>query len=158
MKKRIIVLFFAAVIAVFTISGCISDTPPEVKENEIMLKIKLDLKEDIGLLIMDHDISGHAGSGGMSNADKSLIRHDETLYFSFDKEHYEISGNTADLKVRFRIVTEYCDPNYDNIYPEELVVPMNEITFRADFGKMYSFTITGDRNSGYQAVLEQPQS
>ncbi|MCR4951903.1 MAG: hypothetical protein K6A40_11330 [Solobacterium sp.] len=158
MKKKLFVLFFAAVTAVLTISGCISDTPPEVKENEIMLKIKLDLKEDIGLLIIDHNVSGHEGGGGMSNADKSLIRHDETLYFSFDKEHYEISGNTADLKVRFRVVTEYCDPNYDNIYPEELVVPMDEIAFRADFGKMYSFTITGGRDSGYKAVLEQPQS
>ena len=35
-----------------------TDQPSENNENEIALQIQLDLKEDVGLLIIDSDIDG----------------------------------------------------------------------------------------------------
>ena len=118
-----------------------------------MLKIQLDLKEDIGLLIYHYDVDGHEGGGGMSNADKSMIQHDETLYLTFDKKFYEGSSETVNMTLKFSVVKEYFDPNYDNIYPEEYVIPMEAISFSAGFGKSYLVTITGGNDNGYQAVL-----
>ena len=126
---------------------------PEASGDEIMLKIQLDLKEDIGLLILDHDVDGEEGSGGMSNVDKSMLKHDDVLYWTFDKQQYEGSDDTVDMTLRFTVVTEYCDPNYDNIYPEEYMIPMEGVSLRADFGKTYSVTITGDKINGYEAHL-----
>ena len=47
--------------------------------DEIALQIQFDIKEDIGLLVYDYCADGHAYSGGMSNADKSLIQHDSHM-------------------------------------------------------------------------------
>ena len=137
-------------------AGCIqSDNTVKAAEDEIMLVIQLDLKEDIGLLILDSSLDGAESSGGVSNADRSLLKHDEILYWSIDKEVYDDPADTVELSVRFRIVTEYCDPNYENDYPEEYMILLDPISFKADFGRDYHITITGDRNSGYQAVLDE---
>lgn len=59
-----------------------------------------------------------------------------------------------DIKLLFTIVTEYFEPNYDNIYPEEYMIPIDVISFKADFGKTYYVTITGNRSDGYHAAIE----
>ena len=153
-KKKIAILVGLAAVIIAAVLYIISSQPPKPREDEIMLKIQLDLKEDIGLLILDHSIDGHDGGGGVSNADRSLIRHNDVLYWNIYKGDYEELGNTVSLKLRFRVVTEYCDPNFDNIYPEELVRYLEPITMMADFGRMYAMTISGDRTNGYKAVLK----
>ncbi|MBQ1877596.1 MAG: hypothetical protein II161_02160 [Erysipelotrichaceae bacterium] len=152
-KKGIAILVALAALIIAAVLYIQSSRPPKPREDEIMLRVQLDLKEDIGLLIMDHSVGGHEGGGGVSNADRSLIRHDDVLYWNFYKSDYEGLGDTVTLKMRFRIVTEYCDPNFDNIYPEELVRYLEPITLTADFGRCYPITITGDRVNGYKAVL-----
>ena len=59
------------------------------------------------------------------------------------------------LSVRFRVITEYCDPNYENDYPEEYTVLLDPISFNADFRETYHITITGDKENGYQASLDE---
>lgn len=135
------------------ITGCTD--APEPSENEILLAIQLDLKEDIGLLVLDQNLSGQESIGGISNADRSLLKHDEVLYWTFDKEDYKDLPDTIDLTLGFRIITEYCDPNYENIYPEELTVYIDSISFPASFGDTCHITITGDHAHGYQAVHDQ---
>ena len=54
-------------------------------EDEIALQIQFDIKEDIGLLVYDYCADGHAYSGGMSNADKSLIQHDSHMIIGWKK-------------------------------------------------------------------------
>ncbi len=121
-------------------------------DDEIALYIQLDTKEDIGLLVFDYSANGTNQSGGMSNADKSLIKHDERLINVWNKETLQCSSDTVDLSIRFRIITEYITPNYENIYPEELTKYLEEISFEAHFGETYSFTITGYNIRGYKVI------
>ena len=156
---KVLPVFIAAMLAA-VLSGCslpgsLLDGVPHAADDQIMLRIKLDLKEDIGLLVIDHDVDGEKGSGGISNADRSMVKRDEVLYWTFDKRYYESSGDAVDLTLRFTVVTEYCDPNYDNIYPDELTVPMEKISFDAHFGESYDLKITGDRTNGYRCQLAE---
>ena len=148
-------LLCAALLFVVCAPGCsLTQDPPKPGSDEIMIKIKLDLKEDIGLLVLFHEVDGDKGGGGISNADKTMLKRDEILYWTFEKQFYENSGDTVDMVLRFTVVTEYCVPNYENIYPVELTVPAGEVSFKADFGKSYPVTITGDKTNGYQAVFD----
>lgn len=149
-KIIISVIVVLIILAIFAISKNNNSSD----KNLISLKIQLDLKEDIGLLLIDSDINGEKESGGASNADKKMLKKDDTLYWSIDKQHHEDAADIVDLIIQFTVVAEYCDPNFENIYPEELMIPMEEISFKAEFGKAYSIRITGDKVNGYQAILE----
>ena len=120
MKK--IVITVLAVVAVLAIAVIFAfhrtDQPSEINENEIALQIQLDLKEDVGLLIIDSDIDREKESGGISNADKTMLKKDDLIYWSIDKQHYETVSDMVELLLNFTVITEYCDPNYENIYPE----------------------------------------
>ena len=131
--------------------------PPKASDNEIKLLIRLDLEEDIGLLLIDYVIDGAEGSGGMSNADKSLIDQADLLDWTFDKQLLDIREQTeeVDLTIKFTVLTEYVDPNYEDIYPEEYKKPMDEISLKANFGETYYITISGSRANGYRAVLTE---
>ena len=49
-------------------------------DDEIVLHIQFDTKDDISLLVYDYRVDDHEYSGGISNADKSLIKHDSSWY------------------------------------------------------------------------------
>ncbi len=124
-------------------------------DDEIALYIQLDTKEDIGLLVFDYSANGSKQSGGISNADKSLMKHDERLINVWNKETLQCSADTVELSIQFRIVTKYIDPNYENIYPEDLTKYIDgPISWKAHFGESYFITITGDKTNGYKAVLD----
>ena len=122
-------------------------------EDEIALQIQFDIKEDIGLLAYDYCADGHAYSGGMSNADKSLIKRDSKNIIVWNKEELGSSSDTVGLSIQFRIITEYVEPNFEYIYPEDITRYIDPISWEAHFGESYDITITGDRINGYQAVL-----
>ncbi len=153
MKNKVLVMIITAFLLVLHVSGCSMSGEVQAAEDEILLKIQLDVREDIGLLVIDCDIDGTKTSGGISSIDKTMLKRDELLYWTLSQEDYGNPGETVDLTLRFKVITEYCDPNYENIYPEELTMPLEEISWTADFGKNYDITITGDHDSGYQAVL-----
>ncbi len=156
-KKSILFSTLLFLLLAFCLSGCNgSDSiPPQATEEEIMLIIQLDLKEDIGLLILDTNMDGVEASGGISNADRSLLKHNEVLYWTFSKQEYKNTVDSVNLSVRFRVIMEYCDPNYENDYPEEYTVLLDPISYKADFGETYHVSITGDKEKGYQAELLQ---
>ena len=159
MKKKAGILF--PILLVMMIAACMSGcsgsdaVQPQAAEDEIILIIQLDLKEDIGLLILDNNMDGAETSGGISNADKSKLKRDEVLYWTVSKQDYDHLADTADLWIRFRVITEYCDPNYENDYPEEYTVLLDPISFKANFGETCHITITGDQENGYLAALDQ---
>ena len=158
MKKRTGPLFLVLLIMTLTVcmSGCSgSDAPPQATEDEIKLIIQLDVKEDIGLLILDNNLDGTETSGGISNADKSMRRHDDVLDWTLSKRDYGNPADSVNLSIRFRVITEYCEPNYQNIYPEEYTVLLDSVSFQANFGETYHITITGDKENGYQATLDE---
>ncbi len=122
-------------------------------DDEIALHIQLDTEEDIGLLVFDYRADDHKYSGGMSNADRSLIRRDSDNIMVWKQEELNSSSDTVELSIQFRIITEYVEPNYENIYPENLTKYLEEISFTAHFGESYFVAITGDKTDGYKAVL-----
>ena len=81
MRKKMSILLFTLLVMLLAVSmsGCSGsdDAPPQVAEDEILLIIQLDLKEDIGLLILDQNLDGVETSGGISNADKSDLKSNE---------------------------------------------------------------------------------
>ncbi|MBQ9037840.1 MAG: hypothetical protein IJ115_10350 [Erysipelotrichaceae bacterium] len=160
MRKRRIVTAIVGVAALLVVLFAIvisnSNSGPTYTKDEIGLQIQLDLNEDIGLFIIHSDIDGNLESGGVSNANKSLLKKNELLFWTLSREYYENMPDTVDLKLKFDIVTEYYEPNYENIYPEESVVPVDgEVSLNATFGEVYKIKVTGDKVNGYRATIEQ---
>lgn len=149
--KRLLIIIIAVVlvfVSVFALSGCHN------ADDEIALQIKLDIKEDIGLLVVDYKANGTKYSGGTSNADKSLLKHDELITYTLSKQDFDNPSDAENMSIKFTVITEYVDPNYDNIYPAEYTKPLDAIHLKANFGETYFITISGDKTNGYKAVLE----
>ena len=122
-------------------------------DDEIALHIQLDTEEDVGLLVYDYRTNSHEYSGGISNADKSLIKHDSDNIVVWNKEELNNLSDTFELLMQFRIITEYVAPNYENVYPDDITKHIEPISWEAHFGETYFITITGGKTNGYKAVL-----
>ena len=103
-------------------------------DNEIALHIQLDTKEDIGLLVYDYRADGQEYSGGTSNADRSLIKHDSDVFVVWSQEELDTTSDEVKLSIQFRIITEYVNPNYENVYPESITKYANPLSLEARFG------------------------
>ena len=121
--------------------------------DEIALQIQVDTKEDIGLLVYDYQAGGRTYSGGISNADSSLIKHDSDNIVVWNREELNNISDPFELSMQFRVITEYVTPNFENIYPEDITKYAEPIAWEAGFGETYHITITGNRVDGYKAVL-----
>lgn len=124
-------------------------------DDEIALHIQLNTQEDVGLLVYDYSVNNHKYSGGTSNADKSLIKHDEDIIVVWNKDELNSSSDVVEWSMQFRIITEYVTPNYENIYPDDITKYIDPISWEAHFGETYFVTISGDKTNGYTAVLNQ---
>ena len=157
MKKKIIgsILAIAVVlILVFIVYYRVVPDEYVPAADEIALHIQLDTEEDIGLLVYDYRADGHEYSGGISNADGSLIKHDSDNIVVWNKEELNTFSDTFELSMQFRIITEYVTPNYENIYPDDITKYMEPISWDANFGESYFITIIGDKTNGYKAILK----
>lgn len=156
MKKKVIGII-AAIVVVLGLSLVVYNQiiPNEYvpAADEIALHLQLDTEEDIGLLVYDYRADSHEYSGGISNADGSLIKHDSDNIVVLNKEELNNIADTFELSMQFRIITEYVAPNYENIYPDDITRYMGPISWEAHLGESYFITITGDMAKGYQAVL-----
>ena len=155
-KKRIGII--AAIVIVLGLSYVIYDqmTPSEAApaDDEIILHLQLDTEEDVGLLVYDYSADGHEYSGGISNADGSCIKHDSDNIVIWNKDELDQPSEPFELSMQFRIITEYVNPNYENVYPEDITKHIAPISWEAQFGRSYVITITGDKANGYEAVLD----
>lgn len=161
-KKAVIGISLLAVVLVcFVLYKLVFPEEFKVREDEIAIRIKLDLKEDIGLVVYDYTIDDHRFGGGTSNADRSTIKRNEELIITWNKDELKkiLDEKTDSDKYRFRmtfrIITEYIDPNYENIYPEEITRYLEPIEWTAKYGEEYHIHITGDKTNGYEIALEQ---
>ena len=156
MKKKIIGII-AAIVVVLGLSLVVYNQiiPDEYVPvaDEIALHIQLDTEEDIGLLVYDYHADSYEYSGGISNADGSLIKHDSDNIVVLNKEELNNIADTFELSMQFRIITEYVAPNYENVYPDDITKYMEPISWEAHFGESYFITITGDKTNGYKAAL-----
>ena len=158
MKKKIIgILAAAGLVLGLGLVICSRMLPGEYvpAADEIALKIHFDTAEDVGLLVYDYQADGHEYSGGISNVDGSLIKRDSENIVVWDRAELAPRAEPFELSIRFRVITEYVAPNYENVYPEEITEYLDPISWQAHLGKTYSLTLTGDRTNGYQAVLNQ---
>lgn len=156
MKKKIIGIIVAIVVLLglgLIICNQIILNEYEPADDEIALHIQLDVEEDVGLLVYDYRVDDHEYSGGISNADRSLIKHDSDNIVVWNKEELNNLSDACELSVQFRIITEYVTPNYENVYPDDITKYMEPISWEAHFGESYFITITGDKSNGYKAVL-----
>ena len=123
-------------------------------DDEIALHIQLDIDRDIGLLVFDYYADGQEHSGGVSNADRSLMKPNSDLIQVWNRQELNSSSDTVELSIQFRMITEYVEPNFENVYTEDITQDIETpISFHAHFGEAYFITITGDQASGYKAVL-----
>ena len=156
MKKKIIGIIVAIVIVLGLSLVVYNQIIPDEyvpADDEIALHLKLDTEEDVGLLVYDYRAGGHEYSGGISNADGSLIQHDSDNIVVWNREELNLSSDPFELTMQLRIITEYVAPNYENVYPDDITKYMEPISWEAHFGESYCITITGDQTNGYQAVL-----
>ena len=156
MKKKILGMIAAIVLVLgLGLVGYNQIIPDEYvpAADEIALHIQFDVEEDIGLLVYDYRTDGYEYSGGISNADGSLIKRDSDNIVVWNKEELHHLSDTFELSMQFRIITEYVAPNYENVYPDDITKYLEPITWEAHFGESYFITITGDKTNGYEAVL-----
>ena len=156
MKKKVIGIIAAIVVMMglgLVVYNQIIPNEYVPAADEIALHIQLATEEDIGLLVYDYRADSHEYSGGISNADGSLIKHDSDNILVLNKEDLNNIADTFELSMQFRIITEYVAPNYENAYPDGITKYMEPISWEAHFGESYFITITGDRVDGYKAVL-----
>ncbi len=157
MKKRIFIILaiLSFIILSFIIYKYANSSDYSPANDELALRIQLDVKEDIGLLIFDYEVNGHEFSSGISNTDRSLLKHDDQIIHVWNKEALEGISGPLDLSIKFRIITEYVEPNFENTYPKELTRVLNPIFLKADYGQIYDLTISGDRINGYTVVINE---
>ena len=156
MKKKIIGIIVAIVVLLglgLIICNQIIPNEYEPADDEIALHIQLDVEEDVGLLVYDYRVDDHEYSGGISNADRSLIKHDSDNIVVWNKEELNNLSDTFELSIQFRIISEYVTPNYENVYPDDITKYVVPISWEAHLGESYFITITGDKTNGYKAVL-----
>ena len=157
MKHKTIKIFIIIIILLilsFLLIKYLKNNEYNTPLEEITLEIKLDLKEDIGLIIIDYEVDDISGSGGISNANKTLISHNDTLTYTLNKQEFNNLSNIENLIINFKIITKYIDPNYENIYPEEYTSIIAPIQIKAHYGETYHITITGDKTNGYIVKYE----
>lgn len=122
--------------------------------DEIALHIKLDTKEDIGLIVYDYEVDNHLYSGGISNANGSLIKHDSSDNVQvWNKSNFDSNENNITMKITFRIITEYYPPNFENIYPSNITKYIEPLEINMNYGNSYYVTISGNKTNGYTAAL-----
>lgn len=158
MNKKIIGIAIAVLVAIGLGSIIYNQTfsgEYMPSDDEIALHIQLEMKEDVGLLVYDYRANSHQYSGGTSNADKSLIKHDDNIVVVLNKQQLNSSSDAVELSMQFRIITEYVNPNYENIYPEDITRYADPISWEAQFGKSYYITVSGDKTNGYTAILNE---
>lgn len=154
-KKRIwaVIATVAALVLGFILYRQLLPGEYVPSDDEIALNIQFDIGEDVGLLVFDYRADDSEMSGGISNADRSLMKHDDEIVQVWNRQELQCSADSTALWIQFRLITEYVEPNYENIYPEGITEYMAPIAWEARFGESYAITITGDKAGGYKAVL-----
>lgn len=151
-QKIIFLIILLSIILCLIINKNNKVDETKTSDDEISLQINLDVPKDFGLLLIEYETKDASGSGGVSNANKSLIKHNDNLTYSLSKQDFNNASDITDLTLTFKIVTEYVEPNYEDNYLASLSFTLNPVQINAHYGNTYHITITSDENS-YQAIL-----
>ena len=151
-QKIIFLIILLSIILCLIINKNNKVDETKTSDDEIILQINLDVPKDFGLLLIEYETKDASGSGGVSNANKSLIKHNDNLTYYLSKQDFNNASDITDLTLTFKIVTEYVEPNYEDNYLASLSFTLTPVQINAHYGNTYHITITSDENS-YQAIL-----
>ena len=76
-------------------------------------------------------------------------------------KRYQISPELIQVEVTesaFGDESERVYREVQKLHEAGYTVLLDEVSFTADFGKLYTLKISGDKSSGYQAVFESTQN
>ena len=153
-KKKIAIIAIAAALGLAFIAYQYMKPDEYIPaDDEIALHIQLDTKEAVGLLVYDYCADGHTFSGGISNADRTRIKSGSESIVVWNKEELHDPSDPFELSMQFRIITEYVEPNFENVYPDDITKYVEPVSWETHFGESYFITITGDKTIGYNAAL-----
>lgn len=148
-KCSISMVAIAVLFCIFALFGC------SKAEQAISLRIQLDTKEDIGLIVIAYSTEDESGISGIGNANQSMLKHDELIIQNFTREMFQNPSDTKNLSLQFKVITDCTEPKMDFDYPQEYTKILAPISLEAKFGSSYNITIRGDKINGYEAVLVQ---
>ena len=80
---------------------------------------------------------------------------DDEIINVWSREELGSPSGSFDFSIRFRIITEYVDPNFENVYPEEITRWLDPVGWTAEIGKAYDVHITGGRDVGYAVTVSE---
>lgn len=87
-----------------------------------------------------------------------MIRKDsDDNYIVLNRTELDDAEEPVHVKLLFRLITEYTDPNFENIYPEEITESIAPLDLTVSYGQMFNLYITGNRDDGYQAGVKKPE-
>ena len=152
-KKIIFLIILLSIILCIIINKNNKVEETKTSDEEIIFQIDLDVPKDFGLLLIEYETKDASGSGGVSNANKSLIKHNDKLTYSLSKQDFNNASDITDLTLTFKIVTKYVEPNYDDNYPASSIIELKPLQIKAQYGNTYHITITTDDKNSYQASL-----
>lgn len=155
-RKCSICIAGAVVFCIFALFGCSLDAvPPKEADNAITLCIQLDTAEDVGLLVLEYCADGESGIGGIGNANRTTLKHNERILYKFTREMFQHPSDTKNLSLQLKVITDCTEPKMDFDYPQEYTKILAPISLEAQFGSSYNITIRGDKINGYEAVSVQ---
>ena len=149
--KRAIAAACAAILLALPLPGC--GEPYAPADDEIALRIQLDLDEDIGLLVIDYAAGESSGSGGVSNADKSPLRRDELLFYTLERHFFDDPSAVGQPAPGLHGHNGVSGAQLRKRLPRGIHLPAGGVILGAEFGEVYSLVISGGTESGYEAVL-----
>ena len=120
--KRAIAAACAAILLALPLTGC--GEPYAPAEDEIALQIQLDLDEDIGLLVIDYAAGESSGSGGRIQRRQIALKAGRAAFLHAGEALFSTTRRLwGSLRLAFTVITEYQEPNYENVYPGEYTCP-----------------------------------
>lgn len=155
MKRHLSKKIFPILFIVILILGCFhyltSSKEYAPQEDELVLHIQLNTDDEVGLIVYDYEIEDHQYSGDISNADSSLIKQGEDNIVLLKQSDLNCLSQSFDFSIQIRIINEYVQPNFENIYDEDITEYTYPITFNAEFGNSYYISVIGNKQIGYKA-------
>ncbi|MBR6407232.1 MAG: hypothetical protein IKS19_01365 [Clostridia bacterium] len=145
--KKLISVLLPVFLIMCLISGCGYNYRESFKRFDVA--VTLDTPDDIYAVTCDYSLDGKSlGLQGASNADETKIT--DGVYFEFDEKNFEDNPELGELSLSFGLY----DRLRQSLDEEERVIPVDgEIKIEAQYGREYRVTISGDKQSGFRAVL-----
>jgi len=135
-------------------SGAGREAAPTAAEDEFIIRVRLDTADEVFMLSCIYRLDGEmAGGGATCSADlKSPLS--RTVYETFDERDFPEGADLESFSIRFGLSDRIENGDVPDAAGRTLWAE-NEIAVPVRFGETCGVVISGDRESGYRAALEE---